>query len=94
MQCAACGSGDSKVLESRATPNNSIRRRRECAQCKARWWTQEVRELVLAKPPPPPKPVVAPKVRVKKAVVMTVSRRRVEERAWAEDYGTDFLPDA
>lgn len=41
MKCKACGSFESKVLESRTTDDNSIKRRRECLKCGFRWTTFE-----------------------------------------------------
>ena len=43
MKCPSCGSEDIKVIDSRPVPeNNSIRRRRECLDCKTRFTTYEV----------------------------------------------------
>ncbi|HEY8419397.1 MAG TPA: transcriptional regulator NrdR [Clostridia bacterium] len=45
MKCPFCGYEESKVIDSRATDeNNSIRRRRECLECKKRWTTYETIE--------------------------------------------------
>jgi transcriptional repressor NrdR len=45
MKCPFCGFEESKVIDSRATDdNNSIRRRRECLECKKRWTTYETIE--------------------------------------------------
>ncbi|HHW90329.1 MAG TPA: transcriptional repressor NrdR [Clostridiales bacterium] len=42
MKCPFCGYTESKVVDSRATDdNNSIRRRRECLECKKRFTTYE-----------------------------------------------------
>lgn len=42
MKCSQCGSPDSKVIESRdVASGESIRRRRECEQCQARFTTYE-----------------------------------------------------
>lgn len=42
MRCPFCQAGDSKVVDSRATEDgSSIRRRRECSQCKRRFTTYE-----------------------------------------------------
>ncbi|MEM8641645.1 MAG: transcriptional regulator NrdR [Cyanobacteria bacterium P01_G01_bin.54] len=47
MQCPACRYTDSRVLESRSTEGGrTIRRRRECLQCKTRFTTYERVELV------------------------------------------------
>ncbi len=43
MKCPACGYHDSKVIDSRPVEeNNSIRRRRECLDCRARFTTYEI----------------------------------------------------
>lgn len=45
MKCAFCGFADSKVIDSRPTDEGkSIRRRRECLNCQARFTTYEVME--------------------------------------------------
>ncbi|HEY8424316.1 MAG TPA: transcriptional regulator NrdR [Clostridia bacterium] len=45
MKCPYCGFSESKVIDSRATDdNNSIRRRRECLECKRRFTTYETIE--------------------------------------------------
>ena len=41
MKCMFCGSEESKVIESRETNDNSIRRRRECLKCGKRFTTYE-----------------------------------------------------
>ncbi|NEP55708.1 MAG: transcriptional regulator NrdR [Symploca sp. SIO2G7] len=47
MQCPNCRHSDSRVLESRSTEaGQSIRRRRECLQCKHRFTTYERIEFV------------------------------------------------
>jgi transcriptional repressor NrdR len=47
MQCPYCQHTDSRVLESRSSENGqSIRRRRECLQCKHRFTTYERIEFV------------------------------------------------
>ena len=46
MKCPACGYFDSKVVDSRPTPDGSIRRRRECLTCKKRFTTYEVIETL------------------------------------------------
>lgn len=38
--CPACGSNSSRVVDSREQPG-TIRRRRECVKCDARWSTEE-----------------------------------------------------
>ena len=42
MKCPGCGALESKVIDSRPTENNSIRRRRECLSCKRRFTTYEI----------------------------------------------------
>ena len=45
MKCPFCGCDESKVIDSRpADGNESIRRRRECIECKKRFTTYEVVE--------------------------------------------------
>lgn len=45
MRCPKCGCADSKVIDSRtADKGQSIRRRRECLECKYRFTTYERRE--------------------------------------------------
>lgn len=47
MRCPFCGSGETRVIDSRPTDeNNSIRRRRECASCQNRFTTYETVEDV------------------------------------------------
>lgn len=41
MKCPYCGKEGSKVLDSRRAEDGSIRRRRECEQCKRRFTTYE-----------------------------------------------------
>ena len=49
MKCPFCGSENTKVIDSRAySDGNSIKRRRECENCKKRFTTHEkVAELTL-----------------------------------------------
>lgn len=46
MKCPACGCEENKVTDSRPTENSSIRRRRECLECKYRFTTYEFIEKV------------------------------------------------
>ena len=47
MKCPACGSADSKVIDSRhIEEGNSIKRRRECLACQKRFTTFEILETV------------------------------------------------
>lgn len=47
MKCPACGYIDSKVIDSRPSPDGlSIRRRRECLECQRRFTTFETIEMV------------------------------------------------
>ena len=42
MRCPYCGHGDDRVVDTRATPQETgIRRRRECTQCGRRFTTYE-----------------------------------------------------
>ena len=48
MRCPLCTAPDTRVVDSRLSPEGDrIRRRRECAQCGARFTTYEVAELVM-----------------------------------------------
>jgi transcriptional repressor NrdR len=46
MFCPFCNHRDSRVLESRLTTENSVRRRRECENCEKRFTTYEKLETV------------------------------------------------
>ncbi len=46
MNCPFCGFSDSKVVDSRPTEDNSVRRRRECLSCQKRFTTYEIIETV------------------------------------------------
>lgn len=48
MKCPFCGHGDDRVLDTRVQKDGSIRRRRECLECKARFSTIET--IMLAFP--------------------------------------------
>ena len=41
MKCPYCGHADDRVLDTRIQKDGSIRRRRECLECKARFSTVE-----------------------------------------------------
>lgn len=48
MYCPFCNAGDTKVIDSRLTPEgNQTRRRRECPECQERFTTYETAELSL-----------------------------------------------
>ncbi|MEM3464320.1 MAG: transcriptional regulator NrdR [Candidatus Bathyarchaeia archaeon] len=46
MKCPYCGSNDIKTLETRDSPDNTIRRRKECAECGKRFTTYEYVETI------------------------------------------------
>ena len=46
MKCPYCGSADSKTLETRDSPDNTTRRRKECVTCGKRFTTYEYVETV------------------------------------------------
>jgi len=46
MKCPYCGSENLKTLETRDSPDNTIRRRRECAECGKRFTSYEYVETV------------------------------------------------
>ncbi len=48
MRCPFCAAQDTRVVDSRLSPEGDrVRRRRECTQCGARFTTYEVAELVM-----------------------------------------------
>lgn len=48
MHCPFCGKTDTKVIDSRlVTDGHQVRRRRECVECKERFTTFEIAELVM-----------------------------------------------
>lgn len=48
MHCPFCGTQDTKVIDSRLVNDGaSVRRRRECTDCKERFTTFETAELVM-----------------------------------------------
>jgi len=46
MKCPYCGSGEFKTLETRDSPENTTRRRKECINCGKRFTTYEYVETV------------------------------------------------
>jgi len=46
MNCPYCGSEDLKTLETRDSPDNTVRRRKECINCGRRFTTYEYVETV------------------------------------------------
>ena len=46
MRCPYCGDQESKVVDSRHSEDNSIRRRRECMRCQRRFTTYEIVEIL------------------------------------------------
>lgn len=46
MKCPYCGSQNLKTLETRDSPDNSIRRRRQCVDCEKRFTSYEYVETV------------------------------------------------
>ncbi|PIE43883.1 MAG: transcriptional regulator NrdR [Gammaproteobacteria bacterium] len=48
MHCPFCGTGDTKVIDSRlVAEGDQVRRRRECVSCKERFTTYETAELLM-----------------------------------------------
>ncbi|MCX8049577.1 MAG: transcriptional regulator NrdR [Methylohalobius sp.] len=47
MYCPFCHAPDTRVVDSRLTPDGRVRRRRECIECRERFTTYEVVELSL-----------------------------------------------
>lgn len=46
MRCPYCGDQESKVVDSRHSEDNAIRRRRECMRCQRRFTTYEIVETL------------------------------------------------
>ena len=46
MRCPYCGDQESKVVDSRHSEDNAIRRRRECMRCQRRFTTYEIVEIL------------------------------------------------
>ncbi len=46
MRCPYCGSEESKTLETRDSPENTTRRRKECTSCGKRYTTYEYLETI------------------------------------------------
>jgi transcriptional repressor NrdR len=46
MKCPYCGSENLRTLETRDSPDNAVRRRKECADCQRRFTTYEYVETV------------------------------------------------
>jgi transcriptional repressor NrdR len=46
MKCPYCGSGNLKTLETRDSPDNTVRRRKECSDCGKRFTSYEYVESV------------------------------------------------
>ena len=46
MRCPYCGDQESKVVDSRHSEDNAIRRRRECIRCQRRFTTYEIVEIL------------------------------------------------
>ena len=46
MKCPYCGAEDTKVIDSRPSDNNTIRRRRQCILCERRFTTYERVEVI------------------------------------------------
>lgn len=47
MRCPFCEAPDTRVIETRLSPDGKVRRRRECSECKERFTTYESPELNL-----------------------------------------------
>ena len=81
MRCPFCGHEDSQVKDSRPTEDNaSIRRRRSCPECGARWTTFErvqLRELVVTKKEGKKEPFDRDKL--KRSLKLALQKRPVED---------------
>lgn len=81
MRCPFCGHEDSQVKDSRPTEDNaSIRRRRSCPECGARWTTFErvqLRELIVTKKDGKKEPFDREKL--KRSLKLALQKRPVED---------------
>jgi transcriptional repressor NrdR len=81
MRCPFCGHDDSQVKDSRPTEDNaSIRRRRSCPECGARWTTFErvqLRELIVTKKEGKKEPFDRDKL--KRSLKLALQKRPVED---------------
>ncbi len=81
MRCPFCGHEDSQVKDSRPTEDNaSIRRRRSCPECGARWTTFErvqLRELTVTKKDGKKEPFDRDKL--KRSLKLALQKRPVED---------------
>ena len=81
MRCPFCGHEDSQVKDSRPTEDNvSIRRRRSCPKCNARWTTFErvqLRELTVTKKDGKREPFDREKL--KRSLKLALQKRPVED---------------
>jgi transcriptional repressor NrdR len=81
MRCPFCGHEDSQVKDSRPTEDNaSIRRRRSCPECGARWTTFErvqLRELIVTKKEGKKEPFDREKL--KRSLKLALQKRPVED---------------
>ena len=81
MRCPFCGHEDSQVKDSRPTEDNaSIRRRRSCPECGARWTTFErvqLRELTVTKKEGKKEPFDRDKL--KRSLKLALQKRPVED---------------
>jgi transcriptional repressor NrdR len=81
MRCPFCGFEDSQVKDSRPTEDNaSIRRRRSCPECGARWTTFErvqLRELTVTKKEGKKEPFDRDKL--KRSLKLALQKRPVDD---------------
>ena len=81
MRCPFCGHEDTQVKDSRPTEDNaSIRRRRSCPECGARWTTFErvqLRELTVTKKEGKKEPFDRDKL--KRSLKLALQKRPVED---------------
>src|SRR3990172_10565363 len=81
MRCPFCGHEDSQVKDSRPTEDNaSIRRRRSCPECGARWTTFErvqLRELTVTKKDG--KKELFDRDKLKRSLKLALQKRPVED---------------
>ena len=80
MKCMFCGSEESKVIESRETNTNSIRRRRECLKCGRRFTTYEsVNVLPLMVCKRSGSKEIYSREKIKNSILMAYAKEYIEE---------------
>ncbi len=92
MKCPACGCEDLRVIDSRPSDGNTIRRRRECESCKARYTTFETIEfnqLVVVKKDGSKE--LFDKTKMLSGLLKSCHKRPVDAEKLADEIETDLM---